>query len=254
VTDGSAGRYVDAGGVRTYYEVEGEGEPLVLLHGGFATIETWAAQRAALTDRYRVFLPERRGHGRTADVPGPTGFDVMAADMLAFMSAVGIGPVHLVGWSDGGIVALEVALARPDVVRRLVLGGTAAHVDGYTTETKERMKTMTPDDLPAFVRERYDTLSPDGPGHFAVVFQKLMEVWRTQPRHDAAELARVTAPTLIMLGDKDVLTVEHAALMLRAMPNAQLAVIPGADHGVVFAKADLVNRLIQDFLDDAQAS
>lgn len=243
---------VQAGDVNTYYEVEGEGEPLILLHGGFATIETWAAQRGALAQAYRVFLPERRGHGRTPDVPGPTGFDVMAADTAAFMEAVGIESAHLVGWSDGGIVALELALSRPELVRRMVLIGTAAHIDGYTDETKQMNETFTADFLPSFLRDSYDRLSPDGPGHFEVVFEKLSAIWRTEPRHDAAELARVTAPTLVMLGDHDMLTVEHAAEMARAMPHAQLAVVPGTDHAVVFEKPDVVNRLILDFLEQAR--
>jgi pimeloyl-ACP methyl ester carboxylesterase len=248
VTPEPSGAIVDAAGVQTYYEVEGEGPPLVLLHGGFATIETWSAQRAVLAQSHRVYLPERRGHGRTPDVPGPTGFDVMALDMIAFMEAVGIPSADMVGWSDGGIVALDVALIRPDLLRKLVLIGTAAHVDGYTSQTREWNQTATPDSLPPFVRDAYEKLSPDGPAHFAIVFEKLVEVWRAQPRHEAAELARVNAPTLLLLGDKDVLTVEHAAAMMQAIPDAQLAVIPGADHGVMFEKPDLVNRLIVDFL------
>jgi pimeloyl-ACP methyl ester carboxylesterase len=241
--------FVDAGGVRMYYEAEGEGEPLILLHGGFASVETWSAQRAALAEKYRVYLPERRGHGRTPDVAGPTGFDVMAKDTVAFMEAVGIPSAHLVGWSDGGIVALEVALTRPDLLGRLVLIGTAAHVDGYTLETREWNESATPDSLPPFVREAYERLSPDGPDHFAVVFEKLVTVWRTQPRHGSAELMRVAAPTLLLLGDNDVLTIEHAAEMRRAIPTAQLAVVPGADHGLMFARPDLVNRLILEFLE-----
>ena len=105
--------YIDAGGVHTYYEVRGPGDPVVMLHGGFATIETWEAQAAALAERYRVYLPERRGHGRTPDVDGRMTYEAMAADTAAFMEALGIGPAHLVGWSDGGSVALYVALRRP---------------------------------------------------------------------------------------------------------------------------------------------
>ncbi|MDQ3554279.1 MAG: alpha/beta hydrolase [Chloroflexota bacterium] len=245
---GRLGTYLDAGAVHTYYEVEGEGEPLVLLHGGFATIETWAAQRAALAEHYRVYLPERRGHGRTPDVPGPTGFDIMARDMIAFMETAAIPSAHLVGWSDGGIVALEMALMRPELVRKLVLIGTAAHVDGYTAETRDWNQNVTPESLPAFIREPYDALSPDGPEHFPVLFEKLVAVWRTQPRHEPTELEGVTAPTLILLGDNDVITVEHAAAVKRAIRGGQLAVVPGASHGLMFDKPDLVNRLLVDFL------
>jgi pimeloyl-ACP methyl ester carboxylesterase len=247
-----AGAYVDAGGVHTYYEVVGDGDPLVLLHGGFATIETWGAQAPALAERYRVYLPERRGHGRTADVPGPTGYDVMAQDTIAFMEALGISSAHLVGWSDGGNVGLEVALARPDLVRKLVLIGAAANFVGYTSALQAMTSKLTPEFLPSSMRQAYEALSPDGPEHFAVVFEKLIAVWKTEPHHTLADLERLAAPTLVLLGDDDDITIEHAAAMQRAIPDAQLAVVPGTDHALMFEKPDLVNRLILDFLADEQ--
>src|SRR5215216_4553487 len=115
--------YVDAGGLRTYYEVEGAGEPLVLLHGGFCPIETFGGLTPLLTEHYRVYLPERRAHGRTPDVDGPITYELMAHDTIAFLDAVGLQSAHLVGWSDGALVALLVALRRPDLVRRLVMIG-----------------------------------------------------------------------------------------------------------------------------------
>ena len=102
--------YVDAGGVRTYYEAEGTGEPLVMLHGGLCPIETFDGLRSALVERYRVYLPERRGHGRTPDVEGPYSYEVMAQDMIAFMAAIGLEPAHVLGWSDGASVGLLMAL------------------------------------------------------------------------------------------------------------------------------------------------
>jgi pimeloyl-ACP methyl ester carboxylesterase len=239
---------VEANGVDTYYEVDGEGEPVVLLHGGFVTIDSWAPQRAALGARYRLYLPERRGHGRTPDVDGPLSYAVMAADTIAFMDAVGLPSAHLVGWSDGAIVGLEVALARPELVRSLVLIGTAAHLDGWRPEERAEAETMTPASLPPFIREAYDRLSPDGPDHFPIVFERLLAEWRTEPRHELAELGAVSARTLILVGDRDGVTVEHAAAMQRAIPDAQLAVVPGADHFLTFRKPDLANRLLLDFL------
>ena len=242
------GAYVDAGGVRTYYEEEGSGEPLLLLHGGMVTIETWENQRGPLAERYHVYLPERRGHGRSPDVPGPTGYDLMAADTAAFMKALGIPSAYLVGWSDGGNVALELALTRPELVRKMVLIGAAAHVDGSTEDGKEWVNSLTVDSLPTFLSEPYNRLSPDGPEHLPVVAEKTIAMWQTQPTHEMSELAAITSPTLILIGDNDGVTIEHAAQMLRAMPNAQLAVIPGADHGVILDKPEIVNALILDFL------
>src|SRR4051794_33250491 len=142
------GKYVDAGGVHTYYEVAGAGEPLVLLHGGFCTVETFGAQTPALAGQYRVYVPERRGHGRTPDVEGPITYENMAQDTIAFMEALGISSAHLVGWSDGAIVGLLVALHRPDLVRKLVLIGQAVNHEGATPEVNRLMANFTQQDLP----------------------------------------------------------------------------------------------------------
>ena len=104
------GEYVDIGGVSTYYDEEGSGEPLVLLHGGLCTNETWAAQMPVFAERFRVVAPERRAHGHTADVEGPLTYDAMATDTIGFLDKLIGGPAHLVGWSDGGIVGLLVAV------------------------------------------------------------------------------------------------------------------------------------------------
>jgi len=227
------------------------GDPLFLLHGGFATIETWAAQTAALAERYRVYLPERRGHGRTPDVPGPTGYEIMAADTIAFMDALGITLAHLVGWSDGANVGLEeVALARPDLVRKLMFIGAVVDLDGYTGRMQAMLPKLTLDMLRPMLREAYEALSPDGPEHFPVVFEKTAAVWQSEPRHELTDLARVTAPTLTMLADDDVVTVEHAAEVHRALPEAQLAVVPGTGHELILERPELVNRLLLDFLAD----
>jgi pimeloyl-ACP methyl ester carboxylesterase len=107
------GERVELNGIPTYYEVHGPdgAEPVVLLHGGLVTAETWGGQVEPMSEHYRLYVPERRGHGHTPDVEGPITFDDMASDTVAFLLTVVVGPAHLVGWSDGGIVALVVALA-----------------------------------------------------------------------------------------------------------------------------------------------
>jgi pimeloyl-ACP methyl ester carboxylesterase len=248
------GEYVDAGGVHTYYEVAGAGEPLVLLHGGFCTVETFGAQTPALAGQYRVYVPERRGHGRTPDVEGPITYENMAQDTIAFMEALGISSAHLVGWSDGAIVGLLVALHRPDLVRKLVLIGQAVNHEGATPEVKRLMANFTQQDLPPMLRELYVSVSPDGPGHFGVVFDKMHQLLRTEPTIELAELEGVAAPTLILIADDDMVTIEHAAAMQRALPDAQLAVVPGTSHALPMEKPEIVNRLILDFLAPEQVT
>jgi pimeloyl-ACP methyl ester carboxylesterase len=223
-----------------------------MLHGGFATIETWEAQAAALAERYEVFLPERRGHGRTPDVEGPLTYEAMADDTAALIEALGIGPVHVIGWSDGGSVALYVALRRPELVRKVICMGAAAWFDGLTPKAQAGARNLSLDHMPPSMIEAHRNLSPDGPDHLPIFFAKMKALWAAEPNMTPDELGRITAPTLVMLGDDDVLTVAHASTMAATLPDAQLAVVPGTDHGLLFEKPDLVSRLFLDFLADEQ--
>jgi len=241
------GEYVNAGGVRTYYEVHGEGEPLALLHGGLATTESWAMQVPAFAQRYRVYVPERRGHGRTADVAGPITYETMAADTTAFLEATGTGTAHLVGWSDGAVVGMLVALRRPELVRKLVVIGQYFNPDGEVPEFRAMIEHWG-SSPPEALHEVYDLVSPDGPEHFPVVLEKMMRLWREEPDIAISELRGVRAPVLLMQGDDDIVKVEHSTVLAATLPDAQLAVIPGSSHLAPLEKPDLVNRLVLDFL------
>ncbi|MDW4917288.1 alpha/beta hydrolase [Streptomyces californicus] len=246
------GEYADLPGVRTWYETEGAGDPLVLLHGGFCTNDTWGAQRADLAAAHRLFLPERRAHGHTADVPGPLTYQDMADDTVAFLERVVGGPAHLVGWSDGGVVALLVARDRPDLVRKVVAIGANFRPGPECFAEPAMLDTMTPDgpDL-AFFREMYEPVAPDGAGHWPAVAAKVIDMWRTQPALTSGDLARVRASTLVMAGDDDLMTLEHTTALYRAIPDAELAILPGASHLVPLEKPGLVNRMILDHLAQA---
>jgi pimeloyl-ACP methyl ester carboxylesterase len=235
------GRHVVANGVNTYYEVHGDGEALLLLHGGTDTIECFEHQTPALAKQFKVVLPERRGHGRTADVEGPITYELMAQDTMAFMEALGIAEAYLVGWSDGAIVGMLVAMSRPDMVKKLVSIGGNFTVDGLTESfvtyvQRARAETYFP---PA--AEMYRRVSPDGPEHWPVVWEKIKRLWLTEPQISPA-------PTLVMAGQNDIMTLEHTIELFRALPNGQLCILPGASHFLLHEKPDLVNRLITDFL------
>lgn len=248
------GQYVEAGGVLTYFEVEGEGEPVILLHGGGVGGDTWVAQIAALAQHYTVIVPERRGHARTPDVDGPVTMELLAADLVAFVERLEIGPARIVGWSDGGKVGAWFALARPDLVRKLVLIGAELTHAGMTPAAAQLMTDEGLEQLAAAFRAQYTPLAPDGPGHFDVVFAKWVEMWRTMPDLDLDELAaRLTMPVLVMQGDDDGVRIEHSLEVAKALGDAQLAVVPGTSHGLPLEKPGLVNQLLIDFLAEAQA-
>src|ERR1700733_14604741 len=126
--------YADVEGVKTWYEDRGSGDPLVLLHGGFSDASEFGGTIPALAEHFHVFTPDRRGHGHTPDIPGPISYALMAGDTVAFLDSLKIGRSHLVGHSDGANVALLVALARPDLVDRLVLISGNFHHDGLAAD------------------------------------------------------------------------------------------------------------------------
>jgi pimeloyl-ACP methyl ester carboxylesterase len=238
--------YVDANGIHTYSQEHGSGDPLLLLHGGLVDGDSFGQQTPAFAGRYRVIVPDRRGHGRTSDVDGPITYDVMADDTIAFMDALGTGPAHLVGWSDGGNVGLLVAIKRPDLVRRLVTIGSNFSADGLTREAAESFKPDAPTSAVPIMREAWKLNAVD-PDRFETVLEKMQRCWFDYAI-PTADLARIAAPTLVMVGDDDIARFEHTIELYDAIPDAQLAVIPGASHVVPLEKPDLVNRLVLDFL------
>lgn len=213
------------------------------------TNAAWAGQRTALAEHFRVLAPERRGHGHTPDVDGSLSYGVMADDTIAFIDTVVGAPCHLVGWSDGAVVGLLVALRRPDLVRKLVLIGGKADVSAYVPELEQA--TPLPADSPTYepVRVAYEAVSPDGPHHWLAhrVRQDDGHVAK-EPHIPLADLAAIRARTLILQGDDDVITLEHAVALYRAIPASELAVVPGTSHMAPIEKPDLVNYLLLDFL------
>jgi pimeloyl-ACP methyl ester carboxylesterase len=239
------GQYVMAGGVDTWFDTMGVGEPLLLLHGALSDASSFAATKPALVPHFQVFTPERRGHGHTADVEGPITYDLMADDTVAFIETAVRGPAHLVGHSDGANVALLVALSRPDLVAKLVLISGNFHHDGLPAET-----LAVVDDLAtmSLMVDIYGAVSPDGREHFPVVVEKITRMIAEEPKLTTKDLHRVAARTLVMAGDDDVITPAHTQALYESIPNAELAVVPGTSHTLILDKPDLCNRIITDFL------
>jgi pimeloyl-ACP methyl ester carboxylesterase len=237
--------YVAVGGVRTWYDERGQGEPLVLLHPGGAGVDAraWGPNLPALADRLRVFTPERRAHGRTPDVDGPITFELMAGDTIAFLETVVGEPAHLAGCSDGAIVALLVALLRPDLIRRLVFIAGVFHRDGWAPGVVDGDNAP-----PEFLARLYSEVSPDGPAHYPAVVAKLAQMHSEGPTLTTTDVSQIGHRTLVMLGDDDEVTLEHAITLYRSLPDGELAVIPGTSHGLLVEKPALCNTIIIDFL------
>ncbi len=246
--------YATVGGIKMYYEIHGQGRPVVLLHGGFNSIQTsFAKQIPALSRNHRVIAIEQMGHGHTPDVPGrELSYERMAEDTAGLLAQLGIQSTDLVGWSDGGQIALILAFTRPELVRRVVVSGVGlGPTPGMLKELadEQQFAKLSADWFPEG-RAEYARVSPDGPEHWSVYVEKGRKMW-AKPAWGISvpQLARIKAPTLIVAGDRDVLSIEDTARLFQSIPNAQLCILPGTDHSTFQTRPDWLNPIILDALD-----
>jgi len=243
--------YLQIRNSRIYYETSGAGEPLLLLHGGLGTVEDFASQTPELAKHFKIVAFERPGHGHTADTTEPFSFDTMSAYTADFIEALKLGVTNFVGWSDGAIIALLVAISRPDLVKRLVCVGGLFNAKAQSSEDLNWIRSLTSESFRKVASplvKRYNEISPDGPGHFSVVLEKTKKLWLTEPNITTKELAKISAPTMVMAGDRESIPMEHTLELFRSITDAQLCLIPGTTHFLMSQKPDLVNRAILDFL------
>ncbi|MDA4125659.1 MAG: alpha/beta hydrolase [Thaumarchaeota archaeon] len=243
--------YLPIRGSQIYYQTSGDGEPLVLLHGGFGTVEDFASQTPELAKHFRVVAFERPGHGRTADNGEPFSFTTMSEYTVDFMESLGLKAANLVGWSDGAAVALLVAIARPDLVKRIVSVGGFFNTSNMSAGDKDWFKSATPESFRKAapeVAKHYDEVSPDGPAHFPIVFEKMVRMWLNEPDIQKEELAKIAAPTLVMAGDREAIPLEHTLELFRSIKDSQLCIVPGSTHFLLAEKPVAANRAILEFL------
>ena len=224
---------------------------MLLLHGGFGTVEDFASQTPGLAKHFQVIAFERAGHGHTADTAEPFSFDTMAEYTVDVIEALKLGATNLVGWSDGAITALLVAISRPALVKRLVCVSGLFDTKAQSPEDLNWIRSLTPEsfrkNMATLVR-RYDEISPDGPAHFPVVLEKTKRLWLNEPNITKEELAKISAPSMVMAGDRDAIPIEHTLELFRSIKGAQLCIIPGTTHFLMSQRSDMVNRTILDFL------
>lgn len=251
------GHVVRANGVNLYYEERGKGEPLLLLHAGSLTAEMWQPYLAAFAEHYRVITPDLRGHGRSDRPSGAMSYRLLAEDMAAFVRVLGLHRPLIAGFSDGGQVALEIGMRHPSLARALVVGGaqfkfSAAYRawarDALGDETSpevdpERLARNHPE-WAAWLEQIY------GPDDWKPLLTQLKPMWTTPLNYTPEDFTRVVAPTLVLVGDRDELVPSEEALeMYLLLPTAELAIVPGADHGAFFSgRAAAFRSLMLEFL------
>jgi pimeloyl-ACP methyl ester carboxylesterase len=223
----TAGRYATVNGLKLYYELHGTGTPLVLIHGGGSTIESnFARILPALARTHQVIAIETQSHGHTADIDRPFSFEQDADDVSVLLQHLHIEKADILGFSNGGTIALQVAIRHPKQVNKLVLASTLYKRDGMPAGFFEGMQQATLEHMPAPLKEAYRKVNSDPQG-----LQKMFTRDATRMIHfqDISDdlIKAVQAPTLVINGDTDVVRAEHALLLSRTLPHAELAILPG---------------------------
>jgi pimeloyl-ACP methyl ester carboxylesterase len=247
--------YATVNGLRMYYEIHGSGRPLVLLHGAFGVAESWAPMLGALTKGRQVVILEQQGHGRTADRSGPLRYEQMADDTAALLRQLNVGPADVFGYSDGGIVALGVAIRAPALLRRVAIFGSNAGAvkDTHEPEMYEAFAKLPADFAPAEFKDPYDRVAPDKT-KWPELVRKIKEMGLGFKGYSDAEVRSIKAVTLIMQGDRDIVRPEHAVQMFRMIPRSQLAILAGGDHFMPLRSPDRVVETLLRFLDASEPS
>lgn len=257
--------YAPVDDLEMYYEIHGQGRPLILLHGAYMTIDSMGPILPGLAATRQVIAVEQQGHGRTADVDRPITYERMADDTAALARHLGIDNVDIVGYSMGGGIALQLALRHPALVRKLVLASAGFTSDSMHPVALEMFPSITPEMFAGSpIEEEYLRLAPN-PGDFPKLVEKLKQLDTTDFAWPEEDIRAIAAPTLIVLGDSDDVRLEHAVELfklrgggvmgdLAGMPDSQLAVLPGTSHFVppgsgLLDRAEWLLAMIPPFLD-----
>lgn len=253
------GKRVEVNGMQVYYEVSGQGDPLLVLHGAYMNIPAMGEIIPMLAETHTVYAMEFQGHGRTTDLDRPITYPNLAEDAAGFMEAVGLETADVFGYSMGAAAGLQLAIRHPEKVDQLILASAAYDASGWQPAFKAFIPQMTVEmftDMP--FAEEYRTLAAD-PDGFPALVEKLIALEK-EPMAWEAEVQALKSPVLIIAGDADVATLEHTVAMFRLLggggmgdmgqplPASRLAILPATSHTAVITQTDLLMSHITPFL------
>lgn len=232
-------------GISVHYAIWGDGSPLLLLHGGLGNMEYFGGQVPELAKQYRVIAMDSRGHGRSTRNGEPYSYALMAKDVIALMDYLKIDKASIVGWSDGGIIGLQIAMSDPDRLDRLFAFGANTNVSGLKPDI---------DKDPVFSKyievagKDYERLSKT-PQDYNDFVAAIGQMWATQPNYTPEELAKITAPVAIADGEHDeAIRQEHDVEMSKAIPGAKLVILPNVSHFAMLQDPNAFNQAVLEFL------
>jgi pimeloyl-ACP methyl ester carboxylesterase len=237
--------YAPVNGIEMYYAIYGSGEPLILLHGGLGHSDVWGNQIPELAKTHKVIALDSRGHGRSSRNADPYSYALMAKDVVAAMDYLKIDKASILGWSDGGIIGLDIAINYPDRLNRLYAFGANTNVAGLKPNID---KNATFNAYIERMAGDYKRLSKT-PTEFEAFVTQIGQMWATQPDYKPEQLAKITTPVAISDGEHDeAIRQEHNVEMAKAIPGAELIILPGASHFAFWQKPDEFNAAVVEYL------
>jgi pimeloyl-ACP methyl ester carboxylesterase len=242
-----AGKYVDVNDIKVYYEIYGEGEPLLLLHGNSGSIKSGESQIPELSKHYKVIAVDSRAQGKSTDSNKEITYALMASDMNELIDKLKLESVYIVGWSDGGNIGLELAFAHPEKVKKLVTFGAnytyenfMAAPDSVVMDPNDSLIIKTSAFLQMY-KAGYDRIPPE-------IKKKLTDLTQKYPNFTKEQLKQIKIPALIVVGDHDLITLDQTIALFTSLPHSQLFIVPGATHFVPIEQSKLINSEVIKFL------
>lgn len=247
---GAHAAYADVNGIRLSYAVVGHGTPVLLLHGGLANRDYLSLQAKALMAKHQVILVDSRGHGRSSRDAQPYGYDLMADDVVALMDKLNIRKADVVGWSDGGIIGLDLAIRHPDRVGKILAFGANTKTSGVASGF-DKIPTFA-----GFIQRagvEYSRNSPT-PREYDAFVEQIGKMWDSQPNWTDEQLKQIRSPVLIMDGQHDeAIKREHTEYMAATIPGAGLMILPNVSHFAFIQDPAMFNAAMVHFIDDTPA-
>ncbi|TGQ53981.1 alpha/beta fold hydrolase [Mesorhizobium sp. M1C.F.Ca.ET.193.01.1.1] len=238
--------YAPVNGIQMYYAVFGKGDPLLLIHGGLGHADIWASQVATMSKTHKVIVADSRGHGRSTRTGEPYGYDLMASDYLALLDYLKIDKTALVGWSDGGIIGIDIALHHPERLTRLFAQAANVTTDGVDPGV------LTNKTFAAYIERSgrdYKKMSKT-PDQYDAFVGQISHMWESQPSWTKEQLGKITTPTAIVAGDHDeAIKREHTDYMASVIPGAKPIILPNASHFAMLQAPDEYSQAALDFID-----
>lgn len=235
----SAGKYYDINGFKMYTEVYGSGPALLMIHGNNGNMSAFRDNVPYFATHYRVILADSRSQGKSTDPDHPLNFEMMADDFASLLDAMHIDSAYVIGWSDGGINALLLAIRHPNKVKRLV--ATGANLWSSPEAFAPGLWEGSAAEYDAGLNKTYTTAKEKNDRKLF-----LLDWW--EPHITLTELHTIQAPSLIMAGDRDVISLSHTVLIFQNIPHASLWIVPNSGHPTLVEHADEFNRKVDEFL------